>query len=620
MVIGGAYLLWKLPYGWIPHDEGLLAESANRVLNGELPHRDFQDAYTGGLSYMHAASLAMFGNSLYSMRICLFVAALLTIPAWYLIAERIVSPVAASLVTLVSLSWSFPNYLAALPTWYTLAFASWTFLAILRYGDSQSSRWLLVAGLTCGVSICFKIVGLYALAAVLLCVVYHQLSDDKTDHNGKEKHSGVQWALAVIGIALIGLVMLVLRSHLGFAELIVFVLPIAITSALLLLAGQSRSFTFSNLVNRCFKPLLIVVTCAAIPIAILLVPYIASNSLSDFVHGVLVLPQQRFDYADMDLPPLIYMLGCIPALICFHLSSIRSSNHDTSVSISLGIAGAVLFLVTFYLFPETTLADGVYRWTFHAIRMIVPALSVLIAVRLKSQVRDASQRYHLFAGCAMISLMSLVQFPYSFGIYFCYIAPLVLLTATVILQPVSAPKETLCPNRTWFVTQMILLVFGVIWLNTSFIRGFGARHIQIPKSEYVTNTDNPRFGLTVLKDDIKEYEFVRTLIHSLAHENYGVLAIPDCPEVYYLSGVSNPTSAMYDFFNTAALNPTEIEDYYIALLDKHKPAVVVINNLPEFSNTVPALIERILSSRFSKSAQSPSPQPKFTVYFQDPGF
>ena len=63
MVISGSYLYGKLAYEWIPHDEGLLGQSAHRVLNGELPHHDFQEAYTGGLSYLHAASMSAFGVS-----------------------------------------------------------------------------------------------------------------------------------------------------------------------------------------------------------------------------------------------------------------------------------------------------------------------------------------------------------------------------------------------------------------------------------------------------------------------------------------------------------------------------------------------------------------------------
>ncbi len=33
--------------GWIPTDEGVFAHAAERVLDGEMPHRDFPEVYTG---------------------------------------------------------------------------------------------------------------------------------------------------------------------------------------------------------------------------------------------------------------------------------------------------------------------------------------------------------------------------------------------------------------------------------------------------------------------------------------------------------------------------------------------------------------------------------------------
>ena len=53
-VFGALYESYFLYRGWFPQDEGALAESARRVLAGELPHRDFAELYTGALSYLHA--------------------------------------------------------------------------------------------------------------------------------------------------------------------------------------------------------------------------------------------------------------------------------------------------------------------------------------------------------------------------------------------------------------------------------------------------------------------------------------------------------------------------------------------------------------------------------------
>ncbi|MEM7349697.1 MAG: hypothetical protein AAF657_02750, partial [Acidobacteriota bacterium] len=37
------YLATLADEGWIPHDEGMLGQCAERLLQGELPHRDFDE-------------------------------------------------------------------------------------------------------------------------------------------------------------------------------------------------------------------------------------------------------------------------------------------------------------------------------------------------------------------------------------------------------------------------------------------------------------------------------------------------------------------------------------------------------------------------------------------------
>jgi RNA polymerase sigma factor (sigma-70 family) len=87
-ILSGAYALPFLDRGWIPHDEGLIAQSAERVLAGELPHRDFGDAYTGGLSFLHAAGFRLLGVRIVSLRVVLFLFFLMFVLALYAIASR----------------------------------------------------------------------------------------------------------------------------------------------------------------------------------------------------------------------------------------------------------------------------------------------------------------------------------------------------------------------------------------------------------------------------------------------------------------------------------------------------------------------------------------------------
>jgi hypothetical protein len=56
-LLSAAYLFQSRAMVFFPLDEGLLAESARRVLSGQLPHRDFVDVYTGGLSALDAVAM-----------------------------------------------------------------------------------------------------------------------------------------------------------------------------------------------------------------------------------------------------------------------------------------------------------------------------------------------------------------------------------------------------------------------------------------------------------------------------------------------------------------------------------------------------------------------------------
>src|SRR5215467_9836786 len=67
------YMGSVLKRGWYPHDEGTLAQSAERVLYGEIPHKNFDEIYTGGLTFLNAAAFHFFGTNLVALRYVSFV-------------------------------------------------------------------------------------------------------------------------------------------------------------------------------------------------------------------------------------------------------------------------------------------------------------------------------------------------------------------------------------------------------------------------------------------------------------------------------------------------------------------------------------------------------------------
>src|SRR4030095_824785 len=91
-----AYLIPFVARGWVPHDEGMLAQSADRVLHGALPHVDYEEQYTGGLTYLYAALFRLAGVDLVHVRWVLFVAATGAMWLTYAVTRRKLPPLRAA--------------------------------------------------------------------------------------------------------------------------------------------------------------------------------------------------------------------------------------------------------------------------------------------------------------------------------------------------------------------------------------------------------------------------------------------------------------------------------------------------------------------------------------------
>jgi hypothetical protein len=114
LVVSIGYMLLFIDRGWIPHDEGTLAQSAERVLSGEVPHRDFVHGYTGGLAYLNALAFKLFGMNLLALRYALLAAFVAWVVVFYHAATRLTSVLGAVVVTLTAVFWSVPNYPAGM--------------------------------------------------------------------------------------------------------------------------------------------------------------------------------------------------------------------------------------------------------------------------------------------------------------------------------------------------------------------------------------------------------------------------------------------------------------------------------------------------------------------------
>lgn len=148
--------LGSLAYLWLfrhftsmEPDEGIILQGASRILDGQIPYRDFFTFYTPGSFYLVAAIFRLFGNSFVVARISLAVAGAACSVITYLLCRRVcsrgISVLAAVLATMTGAAFRF----LVLHNCYSTLIACLAVYAAVRSVETMSSRWALaVSSLT----------------------------------------------------------------------------------------------------------------------------------------------------------------------------------------------------------------------------------------------------------------------------------------------------------------------------------------------------------------------------------------------------------------------------------------------------------------------------------------
>jgi hypothetical protein len=584
VLVSAAYVAWHLARGWIAHDEGALGQSAERLLQGELPHRDFDELYTGGLTWLNAAAFRVFGTTMIAMRLVLFAVFLAWVPAVFYVASRLVRPVAAAGVTLLCVAWTLPNYPAPLPTWYNLFLTFFGMAALFRWLDDRRPRWLVAAGVAGGLSLVVKVVGLYFVAGALLFLVF-EAHEHALAQAGTAPRRGPAYA-AFVTSCLLGfcaVLALTVRRQAHAGEIVQFVLPGCLVAAFLIReewtrpAGPSGS-RFAGLA-RTVAPFLL---GFALPIAVFLVPYARTHSLGALFNGVFVLPAKRIGVASYPMLPLVSMLALVPAWL-LAVYGRRIAARTTRLHVVALVVGFAAWLLAAGTVPL------LYRLVWYAVRGALPVLTLLAIGALARSRRTAGtmtpRRTHLMLLLAVSVVFTLVQFPFSVPIYFCYVAPLVALLAVALL-PYGRPMATSVP----LVVMLFLTAFAVARVNTSTLFGMGVLYQPYPLT---ASLRLPRGGLDVPARDAEMYHVAVRVLQQHARGGW-TWASPDCPEIYFLSGLRNPTRSLFDFFDDAAGRTPRI----LAALERNGVTAIALNGDPQFSGNIPADLVAELERRY----------------------
>jgi hypothetical protein len=580
LVIAGIYVGVHIGKGWVPADDGTLSQSALRVLQGQLPHRDFGEIYTGGLSFIHALAFRALGVNLMSLRICVFLFFLAWVPAVYYIAQRFTSPITAGFITLLAVAWSYPNYPAAMPSWYNLFLATFGAAALLRYLDVRTRRWLFLAGVCGGLSILVKVIGAYYVAGVLLFLAFLEQSDsqDESQVQSGEKNRSLassptsspntskgSWLYRLFSVGalllFLGVVVLVLRARLGMAEFYQFVLPSAALVGLILVGERKVRAGTGQRFRAIFRTVTPFLCGMAAPIIIFLIPYTRHGGVSSFFFGVTSSAISRSAGLGVIRPlgaeKLLYLL---PLVVVVAAAMYWDKFQGKLIGAALGLGALALAVRAAQSF------DFLYGiWC--SVAVLTPVVVVLGAVlvwfRNQADVCTKLERRQVVLLISLAATCSLVQYPFAAAIYLSYMVPLTLLALVAI---VSTGKR----QRGAFALASVVglyLVFGVVSLVPRYIYeitwivgGMQTMH-------------SPRAG--GLK--IEEAVFFDDLAHFLRdHSPNGLMfAGNDCPELYFLSGLKNVTS------DDTGESPEEI----LNAIQSDNLNLVVINDAPYFPSS-----------------------------------
>ncbi len=592
-VVSAIYGLAFAERGWVPHDEGLLAQTAERVLRGQMPHRDFDETYTGGLSYAHAFAFRLGGVHLRAPRLLLFFFFLAFVPAVHAVATRLLPPLAAGALTLTAVVWSVPNYFASMPSWYVLFFATFGILAILRGLDTDRREWFFVAGLCGGLALLVKVVGLYFVAAVLLFLAFREQMAAEQPDRAPEPRS-FPFALFQISCCVIflGTLVLLMGSRLLLMEFVQLVAPtIAVTGILVWRARKGGRGSFRDRFRTLFELVFPFLLGVLLPVLLFVLAYCLSGAVRDLHRGVFVLPTSRIEAAWWPFPPLASLLAAIPYLALLLVAERIPRRVARSFGVILTLLLALALVVS--------VRETVYKSIWYSARSL-PVVAVIAgswAVR-RFFVSDAEQRpgnrqydsaadlspklQELFLLLATTAQLSLIQFPFAAPIYFCYVAPLVALSLAAVAR--RGPGVLHLPVLAFY------LFFAVLRMNPSYIWDLGVRYQPYGP---LARLRLERGGLRVPENDRTEYETLAAVIERRGKGSRFLFATPDCPEVYFLSGKSNPTRVLFDFLRGSP-DPKAV----LRLLDEKAVSVVVLNRKPAFSGQVRAEVRAALEKRY----------------------
>jgi hypothetical protein len=173
---------------------------AERVMQGEVPYRDFLFNYTPGILWVNAALMKAFGVTLMATRIGLFAFKIFTLVTLYYLARKLTNRWAALVPVALTLAWlGHQQIFNVYPDQYLVLFSLAGLSCLLTYDETGRGKWLLLCGMAFGVVLVFKYnVGVLLFGAGALAIIAREFM-----MTGHIRTSAKHVAVYVIGFCVV---------------------------------------------------------------------------------------------------------------------------------------------------------------------------------------------------------------------------------------------------------------------------------------------------------------------------------------------------------------------------------------------------------------------------------
>lgn len=580
IVSGWFYLAIFAKLGWCPDDVGVMGQQAIRFMNGEWPHRDYHETYTGLLTAMNALVFKFFGVDILFLHYMSIMFCLLSLCCVCLFLINAGNKTLSLVVGLMTLVWAFPNYISSLPSWYVVSFWCLGAFFLDRYRiDSRykNKGWMMVLllGGCAGFATLMKVPGVLLVGGCLLAICHMALSRAEVN---KSTGDGVKWGSWLIGFVLslhLGSVIFLLCKSPTLGSILNLFAPNFFLNAYLWLLLFKINFKKTIDVRCLWMDFLWISIGFILVVTPPLIFFLTRGEFRDLwavlftrLSASIISVTSPFPHFQMTLWSIPWILILMAGLWGW------GKRHDRSIA---WIVGGISLM--FFVFDR-----GQSVWyVVTSVRLALP-LFVLCVLYYLHRVGDEGREeknIELFLPISLLVTCGYIQFPSAYVTYFFYLCPLLWIT---VGRWVGSDEWKL--PKTGGVIGIALILFGVISLNPSKFSGVPYEPLDLPNASLVVPSVEKRIWFPLVKR-----------IQSLSPaENSPIFAGPDCPEVYFLSNRRNPTKILYEVFE----NQANLEHDILGAIDKERCSLVVVNLRPNWSRPFDYNFHRLLADRFDR--------------------